>query len=144
MTQDDYNATGITAFDNLADLLSTRRRAIGELCRVVDGSQHKVTAYSALKQVRLHFDKAVLDELQKIIDSHKAVGLLEKSEQSKPKMTDKQRSLLKNFRTALFALEAHVAHYVKKHGRDEYVDMLNHVRELGFKISAEWKTQFEE
>ena len=144
MNNEDYRATGINAFDNLADLLETCKHAIQTLINIVDGSQHKVTAYGALKEVRLVYDKAVLDELQKIIDSHKEIGLLEKSEQSKPTMTVEQRLLLKNFHNALCDLEAHLANYLQEHGRDDYADVLNNVRVLGFKISAEWKNQFEE
>ena len=139
MTNDDYNATGINNFDNLINLLETRRKMIGELCNIVDLSHHKVTAYDALKEARLVYDKAVLDELQKIIDSHKEVGLLEKS-----KMTNEQRTLFKNFHNSLCDLEAHIAQYLQAHGRDNYADMLNNVRELGFKFIAEWKNQFEE
>lgn len=79
MTHDDYLATGINAFGNLENLLTTRRDMLQVLINIVDASGNKVTAYGALKAARVHFDKAVLDELQKILESHKAVGLLEVS-----------------------------------------------------------------
>lgn len=79
MTHDDYQATGINAFAKLEDLLKTRRDMLQTLINIVDTSGNKVTAYGALKAARAHFDKAVFGELQKILESHKAIGLLEVS-----------------------------------------------------------------
>lgn len=147
MTNDDYQATGIKDFDKLADLLETRRNTIQTLINIVDGSQHKVTAYGALKAARLHFDKAVLDELQEILESHKAVGLLEKTQADTPpktKMTDEQKNLEFCFHNALVNLKKYVVPYMERNGIERYNEMANEMHLYGKKLLAEWKNQFEE
>ncbi len=146
MTHDDYQATGINAFANLENLLKTRREMLQTLINIVDGSQHKVTAYGALKAARVHFDKAVLDELQKIIDSHKTVGLLEKSttEPTKTKMTDEQKKLSIDFYNSLVNLKSYIIPHLNNNGISRYVAMANEVYLYGKKLLADWKNQFEE
>lgn len=148
MTKEDYQATGIEDFDKLADLLETRRNTIQTLVNIVDGSQHKVTAYGALKATRLHFDKAVLEELQKILDSHKAVGLLEKStaRPAKPKMTDEQKRLATVFKNCLDRLQNEFVPYVATYlgAPIQYADILNDIHVYGKKLLANYKNQFEE
>lgn len=148
MTNADYEATGINDFDKLINLLETRRKMIGELRNIVDLSQHKVTAYGALKAARVHFDKAILDELQKILDSHRAVGLLEKSttEPTKPKMTDEQKKLTTVFKNSLARLQNEFVPYVARQlgAPVRYADILNDVHVYGKKLLANYKNQFEE
>ena len=148
MTNEDYQATGIEDFDKLADLLETRRNTIQTLVNIVDGSQHKVTAYNALKAARVHFDKAVLDELQKILDSHKDIGLLEKStaKPAKPKMTDEQKRLATVFKNCLAGLQNEFMPYVSRQlgAPIRYADILNDVHVYGKKLLADYKNQFEE
>lgn len=148
MTNDNYQKTGINAFAGLEDLLKTRRDMLQTLINIVDGSQHKVTAYGALKAARIHFDEAVLDELQEIIDSHKAVGLLEKSttEPAKTKMTDEQKNLATVFKNSLARLQNEFVPYVARHlgAPERYTDILNDVHVYGKKLLANWKNQFEE
>lgn len=146
MTTADYQATGINDFDNLINLLETRSKMIGELRNIVDLSHHKVTAYDALKAARLHFDKAVLDELQKILDSHKAVGLLEKStnEPPKPKMTDEQKLLSINFYNSLVNLKSYIVPHLNNNGISRYVAMANGVYLYGEQLLAEWKKTFDD
>lgn len=147
MTHDDYQTTGINDFDNLINLLETRRKMIGELRNIINLSQHKVTAYGALKAARVHFDKAILDELQKILNSHKAVGLLEKPQENtppKPKMTDEQKNLTACFHNALVNLKKYVVPYKERNGIERYNGMANEVQLYGEKLLAEWKNQFEE
>lgn len=79
MRDDDYRATGIDAFVDLENLLKTRREMIQTLISIVDNAKgNKVTAYSALKTCRVHFDQAVLAEIQSILESRRAVRLLQK------------------------------------------------------------------
>ena len=79
MSNDDYRATGINDYANLEVLLKTRREMIETLIGIVDrATGNRVTAYGALKTCRIHFDKAVLTEIQSIVEAHKAVGLLKK------------------------------------------------------------------
>ena len=79
MSNDDYRATGIDDYAELEVLLKTRREMIQTLIGIVDrAAGNRVTAYGALKACRIHFDKAVLTEIQSILEAHKAVGLLEK------------------------------------------------------------------
>lgn len=148
MTNEDYQATGIEDFDKLADLLETRRNMIQTLVNIIDGSQHKVTAYSALKAVRVHFDKAVFDELQKILESHKAVKLLEKSttKPAKPKMTDEQKRFVTVFKNSLAMLQNEFMPYMARHfgAPERYTDILNDVQVYGKKLLAHYKNQFEE
>ena len=148
MTNDDYQKTGINAFARLEDLLKTRRDMLQTLINIIDASGHKVTAYGALKAARVHFDKAVLDELQKILDSHKAVGLLEKSttEPTKPKMTDEQKKLTTVVTNSLARLQNEFVPYVARHlgAPERYVDILNDVHVYGKKLLANYKNQFEE
>lgn len=146
MTHDDYQATGINHFSALESLLKTRRAMLQTLINIIDASGHKVIAYSALKAARVHFDKAVLEELQKIIDSHKAVGLLEKSttEPTKPKMTDEQKRFATVFKNSLARLQNEFVPYVARHlgAPERYTDILNDVHVYGKKLLAEWKNQF--
>ena len=71
MTIEDYQATGINTFEKLESLLKTRRKMLQALINTVDASDNKDTAYDALKVARLHFDKAVFDELQKLLAHYK-------------------------------------------------------------------------
>ena len=146
MIHDDYQATGIKDFDKLADLLETRRNTIQTLINIVDGSQHKVTAYGALKACRIHFDKAVLAEIQSILESHRAVGLLEKSttEPTKTKMTDEQKNLEVCFHNALVNLKKYVVPYMERNGIERYTGMANEMHLYGKKLLADYKNQFEE
>ena len=147
MTHDDYQATGINTFEKLEDLLKARREMLQTLINIVDTSSgNKVTAYDALKAARVHFDKAVLDELQKNLESHKAVGLLEKStaEPAKTKMTDEQKNLTACFHNALVNLKKYVVPYMERNGIERYNGMVNEVHLYGKKLLAEWKNQFEE
>ena len=146
MTHDDYQATGINHFSTLEDLLKTRRDMLQTLINTDDTSGHKVIAYGALKAARLHFDKAVLDELQKILESHKAVGLLEKSttEPAKTKMTEEQKNLTTCFHNALVNLKTYVVPYMERNGIERYNGMANEMHLYGKKLLAEWKNQFEE
>lgn len=147
MTHDDYQATGINHFSELEDLLKTRRDMLQTLINTVDTSGHKVIAYGALKAARLHFDKAVLDELKKILDSHKAVGLLEKTQADTPpktKMTDEQKNLEFCFHNALVNLKKYVVPYMERNGIERYNEMANEMHLYGKKLLAEWKNQFEE
>lgn len=146
MTDDDYQATGINAFAKLEDLLKTRRDMLQTLINTVDTSGHKVIACGALKAARVHFDKAVLDELQKILESHKAVGLLEKSttEPTKTKMTDEQKNLAVWFHNALVNLKKYVVPYMERNGIERYTGMANEIHLYGKKLLADYKNQFEE
>jgi len=146
LIHDDYQATGIKDFDKLADLLETRRNTIQTLINIVDGSQHKVTAYGALKACRIHFDKAVLAEIQSILESHRAVGLLEKSttEPTKTKMTDEQKNLEVCFHNALVNLKKYVVPYMERNGIERYTGMANEMHLYGKKLLADYKNQFEE
>lgn len=147
MTTKEYENTGINAFLNLEDLLKTRREAMYRLVSLTNEAQDKATAYGALKAVRIHFDKAVLDELQKILDSHKSVGLLEKTnEPAKSKMTDEQKQLTTVFKNSLARLQNEFVPYVARHlgAPERYTDILNDVHLYGKKLLAEWKNQFEE
>ena len=143
MTHDDYQATGINAFANLESLLKTRRDMLQTLINIIDASGHKVIAYGALKAARVHFDKAVLDELQKNLDSHKTVGLLEKSnEPTKPKMTEEQKNLTTCFNNALINLKKYVVPYMERNGIERYTGMANEMHLYGKKLLADWKNQF--
>lgn len=146
MTTKEYENTGINAFLNLEDLLKTRREAMYKLVSLTNEAQDKATAYGALKAVRIHFDKAVLDELGKIIESHKAVGLLEKSQPKpdKPKMTEEQKNLTTCFNNALVNLKKYVVPYMERNGIERYTGMANEMHLYGKKLLAEWKNQFEE
>ena len=147
MTHDDYQATGINTFARLEDLLKTRREMLQTLINIIDTSSgNKVTAYDALKAARIHFDKAVLEELQKILESHKAVGLLEKStaEPAKTKMTDEQKNLTACFHNALVNLKKYVVPYMERNGIERYTGMANEMHLYGKKLLAEWKNQFED
>ena len=146
MTHDDYQATGINAFAKLEELLKTRRDMIQTLINIVDTSGHKVIAYGALKAARVHFDKAVLDELQKILSSQIVVGLLEKSQPKpdKPKMTEEQKMLSINFYNSLVNLKSYIIPHLNNNGISRYVAMANGVHLYGKKLLADWKNQFEE
>lgn len=148
MTHDDYQATGINAFANLEDLLKTRREMLQTLINIVDTSSgNKVTAYDALKAARVHFDKAVLDELQETLSSHKAVGLLEKTQADTPpktKMTDEQKKLSIDFYNSLVNLKSYIIPHLNNNGISRYVAMANAMHLYGEKLLAEWENQFEE
>lgn len=146
MTHDDYQATGINHFSTLEDLLKTRRDMVQTLINTVDTSGHKVIAYGALKAARLHFDKAVLDELQQILDSHKAVGLLENSttEPPKPKMTDEQKKLSIDFYNSLVNLKSYIIPHLNNNGISRYVAMANEVHLYGEQLLDDYKKQFDD
>lgn len=145
MTHDDYQATGINHFSELEDLLKTRRDMLQTLINTVDTSGHKVIAYGALKAARLHFDKAVLDELKKILDSHKAVGLLEKTQADTPpktKMTDEQKNLSIDFYNSLVNLKSYIIPHLNNNGISRYVAMTNEAHLYGKQLLADYKNQF--
>lgn len=147
MSHDDYRATGIDAFVGLENLLKTRREMIQTLISIVDrATGNRVTAYSALKACRVHFDKAVLAEIQSILESHRAVGLLEKSttEPTKTKMTDEQKNLEVCFHNALVNLKKYVVPYMERNGIERYTGMANEMHLYGKKLLADYKNQFEE
>ena len=146
MTQQDYEATGINHFVKLEDLLRTRCEMMQTLCDIVDNSKNnKVTAYDALNAARILFDKAVLDEIQKILDSHKAVGLLEKPTDNKsPKleMTDYQQGLGKSFQDALVDCTTYVLPQLKRNGIERYYLMAINLRDIGEKLLDDWWSHF--
>ena len=125
MTNDDYKAASINAFANLENLLKTRRDALSNIAFITGEEQRK------FKLVRARFNNAILAEI-----------LVSEQIQVKPKMTAEQHLLWKFFHNSLCDLEAHISHYLANHGRDNYLDMINNIRERGFALLADYKNQF--